>query len=70
MTWSSSVLMHLSQTHYQLPYTLLLGLLKFRMKYPNEHSNVVQDHGKLNGDGLYQMFYAWATERPWTSLIE
>ena len=32
--------------------------------------NVVRAHGTLNGGGLYPVFYAGATERPWTSLNE
>ena len=31
---------------------------------------LVRASGMLNGDGLYPVFFAGATERPWTSLNE
>ena len=37
---------------------------------PTPGMQLVRAHGTLNGGGLYPVFFAGATERPWTSLNE
>ena len=37
---------------------------------PTPELNLVRIHGILNGDGLYTVYYAGATERPWVSMNE
>ena len=37
---------------------------------PTPETQLIRAHGTLNGGGLYPVFYAGASERPWTSLNE